>query len=72
MATSSKIRVMISSRCNDRFPYGVTGSQTLTDLRRQIKSVIEEYALFGKKPFEVWINEDAPPKARHGIVGMSA
>lgn len=60
MATSSRIRIMISSRCNDRFPVG--GSTTLTDLRRNLKKQIGDTELFGKKVFEVWINEDTPPK----------
>src|SRR5580658_3760253 len=62
MATSSKLRVMISSRCNDQFPLGAAASQTLTDIRRTLKADIEAVEVFGKKTFEVWINEDAPPK----------
>jgi hypothetical protein len=60
MATSSKIKVMISSRCNDPFPAGA--ATTLTDIRRELKREIEAIELFGKKPFEVWINEETPPK----------
>ncbi|MBI3868049.1 MAG: DUF4062 domain-containing protein [Verrucomicrobia bacterium] len=62
MATSSKIRVMISSRCNDRFPHGIATSPTLTDLRTELRNEIEAVEIFGSKPFEVWINEIAPPK----------
>lgn len=53
---------MLSSRCNDRFPHGVAASPTLTDLRKELKKDIEEAEVFGGKPFEVWINEVAPPK----------
>ncbi|MBO6552185.1 MAG: DUF4062 domain-containing protein [Roseitalea sp.] len=60
MAASSKIKVMISSRCNDPFPAGA--ATTLTDIRRKLKTEIEAAELFGKKLFEVWINEETPPK----------
>ncbi|WP_434519266.1 DUF4062 domain-containing protein [Pseudomonas sp. NFX1] len=59
MAQSKKIRVMLSSRCNDRFPAG--SDQTLSSIRAQLKREIEGTTLFGKQLFEVWINEDAPP-----------
>lgn len=61
MAKSSKIRVMISSRCNDPFPPGAEGSSTLSNIRKEMKAEIEAIEIFGKKVFEVWINEDAPP-----------
>src|SRR5271157_3901200 len=61
MATSSKIKIMISSRCNDNFPPGA--GTTLSEIRRQLKTEIEAVELFGKKAFEVWINEETPPKA---------
>lgn len=59
MATSRKIRVMLSSRCVDPFP-GIGGT-SLTEVRRQLKKSIETEKLFGAKVFEVWINEDAEP-----------
>ncbi|HDS1819674.1 TPA: DUF4062 domain-containing protein [Pseudomonas putida] len=59
MAQSKKIRVMLSSRCNDHFP--ADSDQTLSSIREQLKREIEGTALFGKQVFEVWINEDAPP-----------
>ncbi|WP_054911948.1 DUF4062 domain-containing protein [Pseudomonas sp. NBRC 111127] len=59
MAQSKKIRVMLSSRCNDRFP--ASSEQTLSSIRAQLKHEIEGTLLFGKQVFDVWINEDAPP-----------
>lgn len=59
MAQSKKIKVMLSSRCNDRFP--ADSDQTLSSIREQFKREIEGTELFGKQVFEVWINEDAPP-----------
>ncbi len=58
-----KIKIMISSRCNDRFPaVGGDGSRTLSEIRAQLKQDIEVEKLFGKEAFEVWINEDEPPE----------
>jgi|ERR1700730_258496 len=59
MAKSSKLRVMISSRCNDKFPAGA--ATTLTDIRRELKTDIEGMEIAGRKAFEAWTNEDAPP-----------
>lgn len=56
------IRVMLSSRCNDPFLIG-SESSTLTDLRKALKTEIESVRVLGRKLFEVWINEDAPPAA---------
>lgn len=58
-----KIKVMISSRCNDDFPAksGV-GSRKLSEIRKELKRDIEAEKLFGKEAFEVWINEDEPPE----------
>lgn len=60
MATSSIIKVMISSRCDDSFPAGAPTK--LTDIRRSLKTEIENVELFGKRIFDVWINEGTPPK----------
>lgn len=59
MAQSKKIKVMLSSRCNDRFP--IDSDHTLSSIREQLKRGIEGTKLFGRQVFEVWINEDAPP-----------
>jgi hypothetical protein len=60
MARSSKLRVMLSSRCNDQFPVGA--ATTLTDIRRELKFEIEGMEIAGRKAFEVWINEDTDPQ----------
>jgi len=62
MAKSSKLQVMISSRCNDLFPLDNSEEVKLSDIRRKLKREIEEVELFGKKIFDVWINEEVPPK----------
>ena len=61
MAASRKIRVMISSRCNDAFPPTGKASSTLSAIRKELKREIEDQELFGDKRFEAWINEEAPP-----------
>jgi hypothetical protein len=62
MAKSSKLRVMISSRCNDFFPTGQTKLR-LSDIRKALKVELEKLEIFGKRVLEVWINEEAPPMA---------
>lgn len=59
MGSSSKIRVMLSSRCNDPFPD--YSSTKLSEIRRSLKKEIEAQKVMGRSIFEVWINEDAPP-----------
>lgn len=61
MATSSKLRVMISSRCEDYFPTGQKKTK-LSDVRKELKAEIDAMEIAGKKAFEAWINEEAPPK----------
>lgn len=37
-----KLRVMISSRCNDSFPpEGERGSRSLSEIRRELKATLE-------------------------------
>lgn len=52
-----KIKVMISSQCNRRFP---DGGRTLTEIRRDLSDRILAQKMFGNDLFEVWINEDSP------------
>lgn len=59
MGNSNKIRVMLSSRCNDLFPE--KSSTKLSDIRRRLKEEIEAQKVLGRSIFDVWINEDAPP-----------
>lgn len=64
MARSSKLRVMLSSKCDIPFAPGV--ATTLTEIRRKLKTEIEDIEIAGRKAFEVWINEDAPPAGGTG------
>lgn len=61
MARSSKLRVMISSRCTDPFPVGQDLTR-LSDIRQDLKAEIEAMEIAGRKAFEVWINEVADPQ----------
>lgn len=61
MAKSSKLRIMISSRCNDQFP--ASGTTTLSDVRKELKAEVEAMKVASRKAFEVWINEDTAPQA---------
>ncbi|MBK8246852.1 MAG: hypothetical protein IPK85_05570 [Gemmatimonadetes bacterium] len=60
MAGSRKLQVMISSRCETMFPQA--GGRKLSDIRLELKDEIERMEIAGRKAFEVWINEDTPPK----------
>ena len=59
MAKSSKLCVMLSSRCDDRISAGST--TTLSEIRKELRTEIEALEIAGRKAFEVWINEEAPP-----------
>lgn len=61
MAVSSKLRIMISSRCRDYFPAGQRKAR-LSDIREELKTEIEAMEIASRKAFEIWINEEAPPK----------
>ena len=58
MATASVIKIMLSSRCGDRFPLSERGSRTLSAIRVDLQKSIEAEWPFGERTFEVWINED--------------
>jgi len=62
MPISKKIRVMISSRCNDQIDYQGT-QQDLSEVRKQLQIEINDFQLFGNTAFDCWINEgpDTPP-----------
>jgi len=57
MGTSPPIKVMLSSRCNDIF--SANECVSLTEIRRDLKRIIEAERLFDLQTFDVWINEDA-------------
>jgi hypothetical protein len=59
MARSSKIKIMISSRCLDLFPLSAKGASRLSEIRKRLKTEIEASQLFGQNIYEVWINEGA-------------
>ncbi len=61
MSRSTKISVMISSRCNDEIEFE-DKTQKLSNVRKKLKEELEEIKLFDKELFEVWINEDASPE----------
>jgi hypothetical protein len=57
MARSSKIKVMISSRCDDPFPLSSETGMKLSDVRLKLKE--DAVAIFGERPYEIWIHEQA-------------
>ena len=59
MAISTKIHLMISSRCETEIEFQGK-PQKLTEVRRALKKQLEEYRLPNQKKafFECWINED--------------
>lgn len=61
MAKSTKLIVMISSRCDDWYPAGQTVTR-LSEIRVELKDEIEAMEIAGRKVFDVWINEKAPPQ----------
>ena len=61
MAKSTRLRVMISSRCDDRFPTTSSG-RLLSDIRKELKAEVESLDVFGERILEVWINEDTAPQ----------
>jgi hypothetical protein len=61
MAKPSKLSVMISSRCEDKFP-SASSLRPLSEMRKDLKKEIEELQIFGQEFFEVWINEETPPQ----------
>lgn len=58
MAKNSIIKVMISSRCSDRFPLSIAKSRTLTEIRKDLKKTIEAAMPLGHPFYQIWINED--------------
>lgn len=63
MGKSSKIKIMISSRCDDRFPLSSKSGLKLSELRVKLKQDIEATSVLGERPYEVWIHEKATEDA---------
>lgn len=59
MATSKKISIMISSRCNDSISYDGKAS-TLSVVRKELKKELEKSKFLDQLILDVWINELAP------------
>jgi hypothetical protein len=57
------LTVMISSRCDDKFPSSRGNSRSLTAIRKVLKQHIEDEQIFGVASFEVWINEYTPSQS---------
>lgn len=60
MPKATTVRVMISSRSKQRFPYKGSSDAELSDIRKDLAAIIEKESLFGESLFEAWINEVAP------------
>lgn len=58
MATSTVVKIMLSSRCGDRFPLSTAEPRTLSEIRIALKKFIEAARPLGNPLYEVWINED--------------
>lgn len=59
MSRASRLRVMISSRCD--VPFSEKEGETLSNIRRRLKRHIEGMSIGFEGIFEAWINEEAPP-----------
>lgn len=51
---------MLSSRCETKFPQAA--GRKLSEIRVELKTDIEHLEIARRKAFEVWINEETPPK----------
>jgi hypothetical protein len=60
MPRLTTVRVMISSRSKQNFPYKGKVDAQLSDIRKDLAAIIEKEELFGEPLFEAWINEVAP------------
>jgi hypothetical protein len=60
MPRLTTVRVMISSRSKQRFPYKGNVNAQLSDIRQELAGIIEKKELFGEPLFEAWINELSP------------
>jgi hypothetical protein len=63
LAKSSKIKVMISSRCDDTFPLSSKSGVKLSAIRVMLKQQVEASTVLGERPYEIWIHEKATEDA---------
>jgi hypothetical protein len=56
---AQRVRVMLSSRNRDLLPAQAGGTAALEDIRKTLKSELEDTEFLGTRPVEVWINEEA-------------
>lgn len=63
MAQSSKIKVMISSRCDDSFPLRGKNRVPLKRIREEMRREIEAAGILGRSVYEVWIHETGSSSA---------
>jgi len=59
MPRLTTVRVMISSRSKQSFPYRGNANAQLSDIRKDLAGIIEKEELFGEQLFEAWINESS-------------
>lgn len=57
---AKRIRVMISSRCDDKLRRPDGRTTRMSELRIEAKARIESFELFGQPSFECWVHEDEP------------
>ena len=57
---ASKIKIMISSRCNDEF-----NGESLSKIRKIMQKCLERVKIFGKPIFKVWIIEEADAQGKN-------
>lgn len=55
---NQKLRLMISSRCQTKFPLGDVNGIELSAIRTELKKEIQAEEFFGKPLVNVWINEE--------------
>jgi hypothetical protein len=63
MIKPTNIRIMISSRSKQPFPYEGQRGSTLADIRRTLTDQLQAELLLGEALFDVWINEPATAAA---------
>lgn len=54
----ARLKLMISSRCKTTFPIGNEDGVELSDIRKELKKVIEAEKFFGRSLVKVWISEE--------------